>query len=55
MKCPNCKTEMELEDYNDTFRDNYEQVELLEHFWCTTCDKTIKQVVLYSKEKEWEE
>lgn len=55
MKCPNCKTEMELEDYNVTFRDNDEQIELLEHFWCATCDKTMKHVILYSKEKEWEE
>lgn len=55
MKCPNCKTEMELEDYNVTFRDNDEQIELFEHFWCATCDKTMKHVILYNKEKEWEE
>ena len=55
MKCPNCKTEMELEDYSTVFRDNDEQVELLERFWCATCDKTVKHVILYSKEKEWEE
>lgn len=55
MKCPNCKTKMELEDYSTVFRDNDEQVELVEHFWCATCDKTVKHVILYSKEKEWEE
>ena len=55
MKCPNCKTEMELEDYNVTFRDNDEQVELLEHFWCANCDKTLTHIILYTKEKEWVE
>ena len=55
MKCPNCKTEMELEDYNVTFYNNDEQVKLLEHLWCATCDKIMKHVILYSKEKEWEE
>ena len=53
MKCPNCQKEMELENYDVTFRDNDKQVELLEHFWCTKCDKTLTHIVLYTKEKEW--
>lgn len=53
MKCPNCKTEMELEIYNVMFRDNDEQVELEEHFWCAKCNKTLTNIVLYTKEKEW--
>jgi hypothetical protein len=46
---------MELEDYSTAFRDNDEQVELLEHFWCAKCDKTLTHVILYTKEKEWTE
>ena len=55
MKCPNCKTEMELEDYQWIFRDNEEQVELIDNFWCAKCNKTLKHIILYSKEEEWEE
>ena len=55
MKCPNCKTEMELEEYQWIFRDNEEQVELVEHLWCTKCDETLTHVILYTKEKEWVE
>ena len=55
MKCPRCNVEMELEDYSTAFRDNDEQVELLEHFWCAKCDKTLTHVILYTKEKEWTE
>ena len=55
MKCPQCNIEMELEDYSTTFRDNDEQIELLEHFWCAKCDKTLTHIVLYTKEKEWTE
>ena len=53
MKCPYCKTEMELEEYNTIFRDNDEQIELLEQFWCARCDKILMHVILYTKEKEW--
>ena len=55
MKCPHCNVEMELEEYNTAFRDNDEQVELLEHFWCAKCNKTLTHVILYTKEKEWME
>lgn len=55
MKCPHCSIEMELEDYSTVFRDNDEQVELVEHFWCAKCDKTLTHITLYTKEKEWTE
>ena len=53
MKCPHCNIEMELEDDSMAFRDNEEQIEFLEHFWCSKCDKTLVHVILYTKEKEW--
>ena len=55
MKCPNCDCLMEMEDYDVSFRDNDEQVELIQHYWCPNCNKTLKYVILYTKEKEWEE
>ena len=55
MKCPRCNVEMELEDYSTVFRDNDEQVELVEHFWCAKCDKILTHIILYTKEKEWVE
>ena len=53
MKCPHCNIEMELEEYSTVFRDSDEQIELVEQFWCATCDKTLTHVILYTKEKEW--
>ena len=55
MKCPYCNAEMELNEYNTVFRDNDEQVELVEQFWCAKCNKTLTHVILYTKEKEWTE
>jgi hypothetical protein len=46
---------MELEEYETTFRDNDEQVELLERFWCAKCNHVSKHFILYTKESEWEE
>jgi len=55
MKCSHCNIEMELEEYQWIFRDNEEQVELVEHLWCAKCDETLTHVILYTKEKEWVE
>lgn len=51
MKCKNCDTEMELEEYYTDFLQD-EVICIRQDFWCATCNAIAKVNTWYNKTSE---
>ena len=52
LECPNCKKDMNLDEYETFFRENDTEVILHENYWCPTCDINMTKLSYFKKYHE---